>query len=287
MSENTYSSYLHLDQLLSAQDCATEADSELLFLTIHQAKELWFKLMIHELEGARRALYAGDEMRAYKILSRVHQIQLVQIRTWDVLSTLSPTEFQVFRESVGRDGASGFQSVQNREIEFLLGEKQRIRSFDTGESVREVDVIAMHRDPAVQERLTRRCAEPSIYDAAIHLLSQRFPQSGIAPRPEQGGDYSDGRASDPTVFATWKRIYDDQGEYMSLFQLGERLVELEDAFRRWRFRHLTTVARVIGRSTGTGGSAGLRYLQQTAIEGMEDFLFPELWQVRNAIFEGQ
>ena len=133
MSENTYSSYLHLDQLLSAQDCATEADSELLFLTIHQAKELWFKLMIHELEGARRALYAGDEMRAYKILSRVHQIQLVQIRTWDVLSTLSPTEFQVFRESVGRDGASGFQSVQNREIEFLLGEKQRIRSFDTGE----------------------------------------------------------------------------------------------------------------------------------------------------------
>lgn len=287
MSENTYSSYLHLDQLLSAQDCATEADSELLFLTIHQAKELWFKLMIHELEGARRALYAGDEMRAYKILSRVHQIQLVQIRTWDVLSTLSPTEFQVFRESVGRDGASGFQSVQNREIEFLLGEKQRIRSFDTGESVREVDVIAMHRDPAVQERLTRRCAEPSIYDAAIHLLSQRFPQSGIAPRPEQGGDYSDGRASDPTVFATWKRIYDDQGEYMSLFQLGERLVDLEDAFRRWRFRHLTTVARVIGRSTGTGGSAGLRYLQQTAIEGMEDFLFPELWQVRNAIFEGQ
>ncbi|MCK5857733.1 tryptophan 2,3-dioxygenase family protein [Abyssibacter sp.] len=287
MSENTYSSYLHLDQLLSAQDCATEADSELLFLTIHQAKELWFKLMIHELEGARRALYAGDEMRAYKILSRVHQIQLVQIRTWDVLSTLSPTEFQVFRESVGRDGASGFQSVQNREIEFLLGEKQRIRSFDTGESVREVDVIAMHRDPAVQERLTRRCAEPSIYDAAIHLLSQRFPQSGIAPRPEQGGDYSDGRASDPAVFATWKRIYDDQGEYMSLFQLGERLVDLEDAFRRWRFRHLTTVARVIGRSTGTGGSAGLRYLQQTAIEGMEDFLFPELWQVRNAIFEGQ
>ena len=211
----------------------------------------------------------------------------MQIRTWDVLSTLSPTEFQVFRESVGRDGASGFQSVQNREIEFLLGEKQRIRSFDTGESVREVDVIAMHRDPAVQERLTRRCAEPSIYDAAIHLLSQRFPQSGIAPRPEQGGDYSDGRASDPTVFATWKRIYDDQGEYMSLFQLGERLVDLEDAFRRWRFRHLTTVARVIGRSTGTGGSAGLRYLQQTAIEGMEDFLFPELWQVRNAIFEGQ
>ena len=287
MSENTYSSYLHLDQLLSAQDCATEADSELLFLTIHQAKELWFKLMIHELEGARRALYAGDEMRAYKILSRVHQIQLVQIRTWDVLSTLSSTEFQVFRESVGRDGASGFQSVQNREIEFLLGEKQRIRSFDTGESVREVDVIAMHRDPAVQERLTRRCAEPSIYDAAIHLLSQRFPQSGIAPRPEQGGDYSDGRASDPAVFATWKRIYDDQGEYMSLFQLGERLVDLEDAFRRWRFRHLTTVARVIGRSTGTGGSAGLRYLQQTAIEGMEDFLFPELWQVRNAIFEGQ
>ena len=287
MSENTYSSYLHLDQLLSAQDCATEADSELLFLTIHQAKELWFKLMIHELEGARRALYAGDEMRAYKILSRVHQIQLVQIRTWDVLSTLSPTEFQVFRESVGRDGASGFQSVQNREIEFLLGEKQRIRSFDTGESVREVDVIAMHRDPAVQERLTRRCAEPSIYDAAIHLLSQRFPQSGIAPRPEQGGDYRDGRASDPAVFATWKRIYDDQGEYMSLFQLGERLVDLEDAFRRWRFRHLTTVARVIGRSTGTGGSAGLRYLQQTAIEGMEDFLFPELWQVRNAIFEGQ
>lgn len=287
MSENTYSSYLHLDQLLSAQDCATEADSELLFLTIHQAKELWFKLMIHELEGARRALYAGDEMRAYKILSRVHQIQLVQIRTWDVLSTLSPTEFQVFRESVGRDGASGFQSVQNREIEFLLGEKQRIRSFDTGESVREVDVIAMHRDPTVQERLTRRCAEPSIYDAAIHLLSQRFPQSGIAPRPEQGGDYSDGRASDPAVFATWKRIYDDQGEYMSLFQLGERLVDLEDAFRRWRFRHLTTVARVIGRSTGTGGSAGLRYLQQTAIEGMEDFLFPELWQVRNAIFEGQ
>jgi len=287
MTQNTYSSYLHLDKLLSAQDCATEADSELLFLTIHQAKELWFKLMIHELEGARRALYADDELRAYKILSRVHQIQLVQIRTWDVLSTLSPTEFQVFRESVGRDGASGFQSVQNREIEFLLGEKRRIRSFDTGEEVRQVDVIAMHRDPAVQEALIRRCAEPSIYDAAVHLLSRRFPDAGIAPRPERGADYSEALAHDPAVFATWKRIYDDQGEQMSLFQLGERLIDLEDAFRRWRFRHLTTVARVIGRSTGTGGSAGLRYLQQTAIDGMEDFLFPELWQVRNAIFEGQ
>ncbi|MEC9408144.1 MAG: tryptophan 2,3-dioxygenase family protein [Abyssibacter sp.] len=287
MSENTYSSYLHLDTLLSAQDCATDADSELLFLTIHQAKELWFKLMIHELEGARRALYAGDELRAYKILSRVHQIQLVQIRTWDVLSTLSPTEFQVFRESVGRDGASGFQSIQNREIEFLLGEKRRIRSFDTGESVRQVDVIAMHKDPLVQERLTRRCAEPSIYDATLNLLAQRFPDAGIAPRPAQGRDYTDSMADDPRVFAVWKRIYDDQDAHMSLFQLGERLIDLEDAFRRWRFRHLTTVARVIGRSTGTGGSAGLRYLQQTAIEGMEDFLYPELWQVRNAIFEGQ
>lgn len=287
MSRNTYSSYLHLDTLLSAQECATDADSELLFLTIHQAKELWFKLMIHELEGARAALYAGDELRAYKILARVHQIQLVQIRTWDVLSTLSPTEFQVFRESVGRDGASGFQSIQNREIEFLLGEKTRMRDFDTGESVRQVDVIAMHDDATVRDRLAARHGEPSIYDAAVDLLARRFPDAGITPRPAAAPDGYDFARADDAVFAVWKRIYDGSAEHMSLFQLGEKLIDLEDAFRRWRFRHLTTVARVIGQSTGTGGSAGLRYLQQTAVEGMEQFLYPELWQVRNEIFQGR
>ena len=282
---DSYGGYLGLDKLLDAQHTRTDADSELLFIVIHQSNELWFKLIVHELENAIDALYDGREMAASKILARVHQIQLLLIRTWDVLSTLTPSEYRVFRDSVGRGGASGFQSAQNREIEFLLGEKARLREFDTGDGTREADVIAMHADPAVQAQLEARWRAPSVYDAAIDGMARAYPDAGIAPRPRDA-DYSETTKPSRAVFDQWQAIYAEPDAHMAWFQLGERLVDLEDALRRWRWRHLTTVARVIGQSTGTGGSSGLRYLQKTAIEGMERFLYPELWQVRNAVFQG-
>lgn len=280
---DSYGGYLGLDKLLDAQHTRTKADSELLFIVIHQSNELWFKLVIHELENAIDALYAGRDLAAYKILSRVHQIQLLLIRTWDVLSTLTPSEYRVFRDSVGRGGASGFQSAQNREIEFLLGEKARIRDFDTGKGTHQADVIAMHANPDVRAALEARWRAPSIYDAAIDGLARSYPDAGITPRPRDG-DYSEIAKPSKAIFEQWQAIYADPDAHMAWFQLGERLVDLEDALRRWRWRHLTTVARVIGQSTGTGGSAGLRYLQKTAVDGMENFLYPELWQVRNEVF---
>jgi tryptophan 2,3-dioxygenase len=281
---HTYGSYLALDKLLSSQITTTNADSELLFIVIHQSNELWFKVLIHEFENAIASLYEGDELSAYKILARASQILLLLIRTWDVLSTLTPNEFRVFRDSVGKDNASGFQSHQYRMVEFLLGLKARVRHFDTQEGEKSVDVIAMHGESAIHEQMMRQRRKPSVYDATLHLLSTRFPTSGLAPRSPQE-DFSEGHQYSPQAYQCWHAVYSTPHEYMSLFQLAEKLVDIEDAFRQWRFRHLVTVARVIGQNTGTGGSTGLRYLQKVAIDGMENPLFPEIWEVRNLIYE--
>jgi tryptophan 2,3-dioxygenase len=281
---HTYGSYLALEKLLSCQTTTTNADSELLFIVIHQSNELWFKVLIHEFENAITSLYEGDELSAYKILARASQILLLLTRTWDVLSTLTPNEFRVFRDSVGKDNASGFQSHQYRMVEFLLGLKSQVRHFDTQEGEKSVDVIAMHAESAIHEQMMRQRRKPSVYDATLHLLSTRFPTSGLESRSPQE-DFSEGHHHSPQAYQCWHAVYSTPHEYMSLFQLAEKLVDIEDAFRQWRFRHLVTVARVIGQNTGTGGSTGLRYLQKVAIDGMENPLFPEIWEVRNLIYE--
>ncbi len=286
MAGNAYTEYLKIDALLELQECRSQADSELLFITIHQADELWFKLLIHELNNAISALYAGEELRAYKVLSRVSRVQLLLTQSWDVLGTLTPTEYQVFRETVGRNGGSGFQSYQNRELEFLLGEKSRLREIDRPGGTVQVDIIELHDKAEVRSRLEARRRAPSLYDAVIHRIAAAFPNASLQAR-DATADCSTPRSYDEALARVWLQIYRQPEAHMSLYQLGEKLIDIEDAHRRWRFLHLTTVARIIGSTTGTGGSTGLRYLQKTAVEAMEQFLYPELWRVRNKIYESR
>ncbi|HZU89842.1 MAG TPA: tryptophan 2,3-dioxygenase family protein [Stellaceae bacterium] len=298
MAEHTYASYLKLDELLSAQRSMTESDDELLFIVIHQAHELWFKLAIHELSCATRALMrtgAGktDCIIAYKRLSRVSEIQRVLIASWSVLTTLTPDEFHVFRLTVGQNGASGFQSIQYRVLEFKLGLKYRTvrftrparpRAREEQPSLRfeteERDIFAEARTPEERQALEQAFGEPSIYDAVVHYMARQLRRFGIAPTADYGARHRKQRP----IFAAWEYVYHNREKEPELYQLGEKLIDLEDAFRRWRFAHLATVSRVIGNSAGTGGSAGLRYLRDVANQLLDDPIYPELWDIRNALF---
>jgi tryptophan 2,3-dioxygenase len=280
---NTYSRYLQLEKLLSAQAQRTGSDDELLFIVMHQSHELWFKLAIHELACATGALMQGtsgkDCLLAYKRLSRVSEIERLLIRSWEVLTTLTPDEFFLFRETVGRDGASGFQSVQYRVFEFRLGLKYRAMTMPTPEGEESFSLLAFAEGPADRAALEAALAAPSIYDATVAFIA-RQGFAGIAPRLDFASPYQRSEA----VFAAWRQVYEDRHEQPELYQLGEKLVDLEDAFRRWRFAHLATVSRVIGINPGTGGSSGLQYLQAAANQLIQSPLYPELWEVRDAMF---
>jgi tryptophan 2,3-dioxygenase len=280
---NSYAKYLQLDKLLSAQVTRTSSDDELLFIIMHQSHELWFKLAIHELACATSALMEGDSgadcLIAYKRLSRVSEIQKLLIRSWDVLTTLTPDEFFLFRETVGRDGASGFQSVQYRVFEYLLGLKYRAVTIQTPAGERSISVIDQAETAQDRATLEAALAAPSIYDATVDFMA-RQPISGI----ERQSDYGSGHRRSDAVFAAWRHVYEDRDGAPELYQLGEKLVDLEDAFRRWRFAHLATVSRVIGINPGTGGSTGLQYLKAAANQLIDTPLYPELWEVRDAMF---
>jgi tryptophan 2,3-dioxygenase len=283
VKKNTYAGYLQLKKLLSAQVARTRSDDELLFIIMHQSHELWFKLAIHELACATTALTQGhsgsDCLMAFKRLSRVSEIQRLLIRSWDVLTTLTPDEFFLFRETVGRDGASGFQSVQYRILEFRLGLKYPAITLATAEGGRTLSVFDNAETPADRSALAAALRAPSIYDATLDFMARtRF--AGITRRR----DYSSRHARSEAAFAAWRQVYEDRERAPELYQLGEKLVDLEDAFRRWRFAHLATVSRVIGITPGTGGSLGLQYLQAAANQLIATPLYPELWEVRNAMF---
>jgi tryptophan 2,3-dioxygenase len=282
---NTYSTYLQLAQLLSAQKTSTASDDELLFIVIHQSHELWFKLVIHELDCAITALappggspHKTDSLlTAYKRLARVGEILELLISSWSVLRTLTPDEFHVFRDTVGRDGASGFQSVQYRVLEFKLGLKYR--QLDVDAEKKSVFGSGSDEDERVLESAL---AGKSIYDAVNIYLARHKKSYGIDdPRK---GDYTQRYAKQLAVFRCWKDIYEDREQDPDLYQLGEKLVDVEDGFRRWRLNHLSTVSRIIGSNTGTGGSSGLRYLKGVANQLYESPMFPELWDVRNYMF---
>jgi len=220
------------------------------------------KLMIHELGAARACLTKGALKPAFKMLARVSRIQTQLNQSWDVLSTMTPADYSTFRDALGL--SSGFQSYQYRMIEFMLGNKNRA-------------MLAPHRHRAdLHAPLLAALEAPSLYDEAVRLLAR----SGFAiDAAELGRDLSLPRVANDSVRAAWLGVYQTTGAHWDLYELAEELVDLEDGFRQWRFRHLTTVERIIGAKRGTGGTAGVGYLR----EAINVRLFPELWDVRTAL----
>jgi tryptophan 2,3-dioxygenase len=258
----SYGDYLQLDTLLGAQQPRSDSHDEMLFIIIHQATELWMKLTLHELEAARHLIMADDLAPAFKHLARVSRIQSQLIQSWDVLSTMTPSDYSRFRDALGR--SSGFQSAQYRQIEFALGNKQKA-------------MLAPHEHRGdVKAKLERALATPSIYDEAIRLLARHG--FAIAPAVLER-DVREPYHADPSVLAAWAQVYRDPKRYWELYQLAEELIDLEDWFQQWRFRHVTTVQRIIGRKRGTGGTAGVGYLRQV----LDVTFFPELWDVRTEL----
>ena len=258
----SYGEYLQLDTLLSAQRPLSGRHDEMLFIIIHQATELWMKLALHELTEARALLRRDELQGAFKSLARVSRIQTQLNQSWDVLATMTPSDYSSFRDALGQ--SSGFQSVQYRLIEFLLGNKQAL-------------MIEPHRHrPDLATALDEALATPSLYDEAIRVLARR----GFAIDPAVlGRDVRQPYVADASVQAAWIAVYRAPSEHWDLYELAEELVDLEDWFLQWRFRHMTTVKRVIGFKRGTGGTAGVAYLRQL----LDTVLFPELWEVRTAL----
>ncbi|GKV55228.1 tryptophan 2,3-dioxygenase [Sporosarcina sp. NCCP-2222] len=258
----TYGEYLRLDKVLSSQERLSGHHDEMLFIVIHQVSELWMKLILHELNTAIESIEHDELPEAFKMLARVSRVQSQIIQAWDVLATLTPAEYMEFRESLGR--ASGFQSYQNRQIEFALGFKQP-------------HILKIYeKDPELAQELTAAYQAPGIYDVAIRALAR----AGFSINPELlDRDYSVTYQGDPTVADAWLQVYRDVDTYWDLYQLAEKLVDIEDSHQQWRFRHMKTVERIIGFKTGTGGSSGVSYLKQM----LEHQFFPELWDVRTKL----
>ncbi len=257
----SYSDYLHLDQILNAQHVWSGAHDELLFVIQHQTSELWMKLALHELDAARKTLAAPDIRPAFKMLARVSRIFEQLNNAWDVLRTMTPSDYTTFREALGQ--SSGFQSYQYRQIEFMLGNRNpaMLRPH-----AHRADLLAL---------LEAELAQPSLYDVALDLLHKAHPlPDAILTR-----DRRLRHDPDDAVAAAWTQVYQDPTTYWELYELAEKLVDLEDYFRRWRFNHVTTVERVIGFKRGTGGTGGVSYLKRM----LEVELFPELWHLRTSL----
>jgi tryptophan 2,3-dioxygenase len=258
----SYGDYLGLGQILSAQHPLSPNHNEMLFIIQHQTSELWVKLMLHELAAVRVHLRAGELDPAFKMLARVARIMDQLVHAWDVLATMTPSEYTAIRPYLG--ASSGFQSHQYRELEFILGNKNAA-------------LLAVHeKNPPAHAILERELHTPSVYDEAIRLLAR----SSFAIAPERlARDATLPTAHDESVKAAWLAVYQEPDKHWALYELAEKLVDLETAFRFWRFRHVTTVERIIGFKTGTGGTAGVSYLRKM----LDVVLFPELFALRTAL----
>jgi tryptophan 2,3-dioxygenase len=257
-----YGDYLGLDALLSAQRPLSGQHDELLFIVVHQAQELWMKLMLHELDLALGCLQRDELRPSFKATARIGRIQRQLVEAWDVLSTMTPHDYLAFRGSLG--AASGLQSWQYRLIEFRLGAKDPFMLRPHA-----------HR-PEVHARLAAALAAPSLYDEALRLLARRglpVPASVLAR------DVARPHEADEGVVAAWAEVYREAERHFDLYELAEELVDLEEGFRTWRFRHVSTVERIIGQKPGTGGSTGVAYLKAA----LERRFFPELWAVRTRL----
>ena len=262
MSDVTYASYLDLNRILSAQHPASNAHDEMLFIIVHQASELWLKLCLHELTLARDHVARDDLPPAFKMLARVARAQNQLIQSWDVLSTMTPHDYSQLRPHLGT--SSGFQSAQYRLFEFLLGG-------------RNPDMVTMHEaTPEIAFRLKEELDQPSLYDEVVALLHRRGFE--IA-KDALVRDRSLTWAPQPSVEAAWAQIYRAPEKYWDLYELAEKLVDLEYHFQRWRFGHLKTVERIIGFKRGTGGTQGVGYLAGV----LNQTFFPELLSVRTEL----
>jgi tryptophan 2,3-dioxygenase len=258
----SYGDYLQIDTILSAQKPLSPTHDELLFIIQHQTSELWMKLMLHELSAAMAHIAQDDLPPAFKMLARVSKIMEQLVHAWDVLATMTPPEYTAMRPYLGQ--SSGFQSFQYRCIEFSLGNKNAA-------------MLKPHAHAPERLALVQAAYEaPSLYDEALRLLARR----GITvPASHLQRDWTQPYAADAGVEAAWLQVYRDPRAHWDLYQLAEELTDLEDAFRLWRFRHVTTVERVIGFKRGTGGTGGVSYLRKM----LDVVLFPEIWTLRTAL----
>jgi tryptophan 2,3-dioxygenase len=258
----SYGDYLQLDTLLAAQRPLSLHHDELLFIVIHQASELWMKLCIHEITAAIDHVRRGVLGPAFKMLARVSRVQAQLTQSWDVLATMTPTDYSSFRNALAR--SSGFQSYQYRTLEFLVGNKNPAM------------IEVYRREPVVYERLQAALHTPSLYDESLRLLSRRgysIPQEVLDRDPSQPYVPSKG------VAAAWLAVYHNAEQHWDLYELAEKLVDLDHQFQHWRFSHMKTVERIMGYKRGTGGSSGVGYLAKL----LELKFFPELWSVRTAM----
>ena len=255
----SYGDYLQLDAILNAQKPLSPAHDEMLFIVQHQTSELWMKLMLHELRAAIANVAADELGSAFKMLARVSRIMEQLVHAWDVLATMTPPEYSAMRPYLG--ASSGFQSYQYRCVEFALGNKNAAM----------LQPHAHRPDLLVQVQAAYEA--PSLYDEALRLLARR----GLAvPASHTERDWTQPYAESNEVEQAWLTVYRDPKHYWDLYQLGEELTDLEDAFRLWRFRHVTTVERIIGFKPGTGGTSGVSYLRKM----LDVVLFPEIWKLR-------
>lgn len=258
----SYGGYLQLDRILDAQAPRSGTHDEMLFVIIHQVSELWMKLMLHELEAAL-ALVRGDTLRpAFKMLARIKRIQEQLIGAWSVLTTMTPADYSRFREALGQ--SSGFQSYQYRSIEFILGNKQPA-------------MLKPHaHDASLHGRLKTLLERPSLYDEATRMLARR----GFAIDAGQlERDWSEAHQFDQSIHDAWLAVYRDPERHWELYEFAENLLDIEDLFETWRFRHANTVERIIGMKKGTGGTSGVQYLRRQ----IGTRIFVELWAVRTGV----
>ena len=258
----SYGDYLHLDSILEAQKPLSPAHDEMLFIVQHQTSELWMKLMLHELQSALRNVADDALPSAFKKLARVSKIMEQLVHAWDVLATMTPPEYSAMRPYLGQ--SSGFQSFQYRCIEFSLGNKNPA-------------MLKPHTHSPTRLAMVQTAYEaPSLYDESLRLLARR----GLSvPTSHTERDWTQAYAASPEVEQAWLQVYRNPEQHWDLYQLGEELTDLEDAFRLWRFRHVTTVERIIGFKRGTGGTGGVSYLRKM----LDVVLFPEIWSVRTEL----
>lgn len=262
MSESvTYGQYLRLNQILAAQRPQTGQHDELLFVILHQTMELWMKQAIHELGAAQIEVRSGNLVPAYKHLARVSRIQAVMTQTWDILATMTPADYLNFRDLLGT--SSGFQSAQFRVLEYKLG-------------IKDDAFLKFHADGGEDRKaLEDALNAPSLYDDALTQLAKEFDiPASVLDRPKNT-PYQ----PNDVVENAWLEVYRDTTKYWSLYQLAEKLIDLDDAFLTWRHKHVLTVERIIGRKRGTGGTEGVGYLQQTLTRRA----FPEIWSLRTKL----
>lgn len=258
----SYGDYLQLSQVLTAQKPLSDQHDEMLFIIIHQSSELWLKLAGHELSAAIENLKNGDFGHAFKVISRVKQIFNQLTQSWNILSTLTPVDYLKFRDALGH--SSGFQSYGYRKLEFLLGNKNN-------------ELLKVHEsDPVIHSELSAILNAPSLYDVTLSILAK---QGLNIDEGHLQRDKSQPYEKNESVLNAWVEVYKDADKYFELYELAEKLVDIEDSFQQWRFKHMYTVQRIIGNKAGTGGSSGVAFLKKA----LDISFFPELFELRTKL----